>query len=381
MRKGIIRMDKVFRFKLTDAEFISSEGSLCFADVVRDFSNASYINVITFNISKNEIELMDAIRDAGLRGIPIKIITNIPGRWSKYTSEYRKKGARDVIKIYERKLNPVSIGKLTSVFFKFNNHGKIIMTDNIIYWGSANFSDESKKNYECGTLSRDKKFIDYVNSVIIPEVLKESTSYYDTEYNVCILSMYSAISYLHNMFDEIHDASYGYFESHAKEIEYFDFHSNYINWSMLKDLMETINDYEAILEDLIDDLETNEKKADFGKLEKLLREYNGYIGFTNKKIVDLCYELEELARFDSQQYANDLLTEEYAVEAYEENLENCVDMATSDASEVLEGLIESSENNIKSLLDLLLEYEDSMLKFIDKITSLAQVNEDIDNTI
>jgi hypothetical protein len=374
-------MDKVFRFKLTDAEFISSEGSLCFADVLKDFPNASYINVVTFNIFKNEIELMDAIRDAGLSGIPIKIITNIPGRWSKYTSEYRKKGARDVIKIYERKLNPVSIGKLTSVFFKFNNHGKIIMTDNIIYWGSANFSDESKKNYECGTLSRDKKFIDYVNSVIIPEVLKESTSYYDTEYNVCILSMYSAISYVHNMFDEIHDASYGYFESHAKEIEYFDFHSNYINWSMLKDLMETINDYEAILEDLIDDLETSEKKADFDKLEKLLKEYNGYISLTNKKVVNLCYELEELARFDSHQYANDLLTEEYAGEAYEENLENCVDMATSDASEVLEGLIESSENNIKSLLDLLLEYEDSMLEFIDKITSLAQVNEDIDNTI
>lgn len=89
------------------------------------------------------------------------------------------------------------------------------------------------------------------------------------------------------------------------------------------------------------------------------------MSLTNKKVVDLCYELEDLARFDSQQYANDLFTDEYAGEAYEENLENCVNMATSDASEVLEGLIESSEKNIKSLLDLLIEYEDSMLEFID----------------
>lgn len=374
-------MGEMFRYKLSDAEFVSGVEKFCFKDVIKDFPNASYINILTFNISKNEVELIGAVKKAGMRGVPIKIITNIPGRWNTYRNKFRKNNARDTIKIYERKLNPTSIGKLASVFFKFNNHGKIIMTDNIIYWGSANFSDESKKNYECGTLSRDKKFIDYVNSVIIPDVLKESTSYYDTEYNVCILSMYSAISYIHNMFEEIHDASYGYFESHAKEIEYFDFHNNYINWTMLKELMETINDYETILEDLIDDLETNEKKADFVKLGKLLKEYTGYISLTNKKVVDLCYELEALARFDSHQYANELLTEEYAGEAYEENLENCVDMATSDASEELEGLIESSENNIKSLLDVLLEYEDSMLEFIDKITSLAQVNEEIDNTI
>ncbi|WOO35818.1 phospholipase D-like domain-containing protein [Anaerocolumna sp. AGMB13020] len=200
---------------MTDAEFVAGEESLCFGDVLKDFAKAKYINILTFYISEKQNILLDAVKRAGARDIPIKIITNIPGRWPHYFNENTKEVARNKIDVYERKLNPTSIGKLASVFFKFNNHGKMIMTNNIIYWGSANFSDESKKNYECGTLSRDKNFIEYVNSVIIPEVLEEPISYYDIEYNVCVLSMYSAIAYLHNIHDEIHDASYGCFESYT----------------------------------------------------------------------------------------------------------------------------------------------------------------------
>ncbi|WOO35800.1 phospholipase D-like domain-containing protein [Anaerocolumna sp. AGMB13020] len=373
-------MSKIFRYSLSDTEFIAGEELLCFGDVLNDFVNAKYINILTYNISENKGVLLDAVKKAGARDIPIKIITNIPGRWPYYANYYRKKAAKNKIEIYERKLNPVFLGKLASVFFKFNNHGKIIMTDSIIYWGSANFSDESKKNYECGTLSRDKKFIEYVNSVIIPEVIKESTSYYDTEYYVCVMSMYSAIAYIHNMYDEIHEASYGYHESFTEEIEYFDFQNNYINWTMLTELMETINEYETILDDLIDDLESSEKEANYEELEKLLKEYNDYISSSNRTIVDLCYKLEKLARFDSHEYANDLLADDYASEAYEENLGNCVEMASNDAREVLAELIESSVKSILALLELLSEYEDTMLRFIDYIMGLANVNAEIDNT-
>lgn len=43
------------------------------------------------------------------------------------------------------KLNPDNLGIKTTVFFDFSNHGKIIMTDSIVYVGSANYSEESAK--------------------------------------------------------------------------------------------------------------------------------------------------------------------------------------------------------------------------------------------
>lgn len=59
-------------------------------------------------------------------------------------------------------------------FFNFENHGKLILTNNIVYWNSANFSDESVRNYECGTLSTDKKFIEYIHNILFPEIISYS---------------------------------------------------------------------------------------------------------------------------------------------------------------------------------------------------------------
>ncbi|WOO35819.1 hypothetical protein R2R35_18755 [Anaerocolumna sp. AGMB13020] len=148
--------------------------------------------------------------------------------------------------------------------------------------------------------------------------------------------------------------------------------------------METIYDYESIVEDLIGDLETSEKEADYEELEDLLKDYNNFISSSNKSINGLCYKLEKLARFDSHEYVNDLLEDDYASEAYDEYLENCVEMATSDAREIVEELIKSSEKSIIALLQLLSKYEDTMFRmfrFIDDVMRLAHVNDEIDNTI
>lgn len=106
--------------------------------------------------------------------------------------------------------------------------------------GAANFSDESKKNYECGVLCRDAKFIEYVNKEAFPNLIESSVSYYAEEYNVCIASLFSVLTYLHNKFSEIYDASYGIYSDYDtgfQDKEYFDFSNNYITWKMLKGLL------------------------------------------------------------------------------------------------------------------------------------------------
>ena len=64
------------------------------------------------------------------------------------------------------KLKPEDIGGKVSVFFNFDNHGKIIMTNNVAYIGSSNFSEESKKNIEFGFIARDVGFIRFLQDIL-----------------------------------------------------------------------------------------------------------------------------------------------------------------------------------------------------------------------
>lgn len=58
-----------------------------------------------------------------------------------------------------------------SAFFNLHNHAKIIVTENIVYIGSANFSNESAKSIETGVIIEDRDFF--------AEIVKDSLSYYD----------------------------------------------------------------------------------------------------------------------------------------------------------------------------------------------------------
>lgn len=53
------------------------------------------------------------------------------------------------------------------------------MTDNIVYIGSANYSEESAKNVEFGFISQDKSLIDYINSFILPDIRSTAVPYYE----------------------------------------------------------------------------------------------------------------------------------------------------------------------------------------------------------
>lgn len=50
--------DPLTRIPLANATFVSGEGSLCYEDVIDDFPNAKYIDIITFNISQSQNSLL-----------------------------------------------------------------------------------------------------------------------------------------------------------------------------------------------------------------------------------------------------------------------------------------------------------------------------------
>ena len=91
----------------------------------------------------------------------ICIVSNIPGRWEKYFGEWYKNKARKNISLYKSRLSPEKIAEKAEVYFCFSNHAKIVMTNNIAYIGSSNFSEESADNFESGFISKDADFIEF----------------------------------------------------------------------------------------------------------------------------------------------------------------------------------------------------------------------------
>jgi hypothetical protein len=372
-------------FELTQAKFVAGKGELCFKEVLEDFTNAKYINILTYNISSKNDVLLNSLKEAGKRNIPIRVITNIPNRWETYFAENWKVNAKKTIDIYIKKLNPENIGKLASVLFRFDNHGKIVMTDNIIYWGSANYSDESKKNYECGTLSRDRELINFVQNMLIPSIIEESTNYYNRDYVSYIASMYSAMSYLHNVYREIYDASYGSYEDYDtnfETVEFFNFHDNYISWKLLEELMETTFEFEGLLDGIMDELEGEEESDwdEYKELDNLMRKFRKVFENKNAIINSLCYDLEEMAKFDEESYISNILSEQYGSVAYEETLDYYAQLAFEQGRGKKEELVERAEESIKELLKSLETYEEKLRDFVDKLEKLSQLNEAIDNT-
>lgn len=59
-----------------------------------------------------------------------------------------------------------------------------IDTENIVYIGSANISNESKNNIESGIIIEDKEFIQKLYHEFFEDIRKFSLPYYDDDYMV-----------------------------------------------------------------------------------------------------------------------------------------------------------------------------------------------------
>lgn len=370
-------------FELNDAKFIMGEGCLCFQPVIETFKTAKFINILTYNISSSSNELLNALKQAGQNNIPIRIITNIPSRWPQYWGESFRTAARKNIGIYQRRLDPEKIGPFANIFFKFNNHGKIIMTDQVIYVGSANFSDESKHNFECGIISRDANFIQYADNHVFKHLITNATNYYAAEYNDCLMALYSAMALIHSIQQEIEESSFAAYEDYDTNFElvkYFNPYDNSLSLHMLEEYKELMQDIEPLLQDLQNNLYGNGKDAEGEELDELVEEYTSMVQDTIYQIEAFFEDIQPLAAFDEQSYANDLLTDKFAHEAYDENLDYYAQKAFEMGRDKKEELISNAKDSILSVMEALNKFEDNLRTFVTKVMHIAKCNEIVDNT-
>ncbi len=348
--KETINMELPF----ANGRFVASYHKLNYQEVIDDFQNAKQIRILTYNISKNVLSdaLLDALKNSRAH---VEIITNIPNRMERYyntpTGESMRKNARTNIHTYIQKLNPDSFPNEFHVFFNTDNHAKIIGTENIVYIGSANFSNESSDHIEAGVLVTDKEFIKKLYTVFFDGVKAKSLSYED--------EFFSAFRLMTLRFREK-------FEAHCRRILdtlYADYDGKKVfnpdeaelsldNMDELRCDLDELHYLVFAAEDAYDeeDTEYNEELAEL---------IEGLNSLSIEWLISMISEdgpLWEMLRCDQERYALDQLQSEYAFEADEEHLDEYAEIAVNDAYNAYTDLCNAFETE-----------SDDFLKEIEKI--------------
>lgn len=368
-------------FVTNNSKFVYSKNELGYQEVLDDFENASEITIITYNISEKKLALVSALRMAGERCI-INIITNIPSRWEVYYGDTFRDKAKQKINLYLSKLNPDRLGINSKVFFDFSNHGKIIMTDHVVYVGSANYSEESANNTEFGFISRDKEFINYISSEVLPDIQATAIPYYEYDYTSLLLEANVALSAIYNIKNELYEEVYRLHDDVDGEWYYYVEHEASLTVGTLDKVVQIVSEACKIASDIYDAIDTITNSDEYATTEANDK-YEELLTLSSRiEEVREFDTLIELSQFDSEEYVNRQLQEEYAMEAYEDNLENCIDLASDEAMDIIWNLTQAAKEDIDELIEDLQKFCEVYSSIIENLREreIKKVNSEIDNT-
>jgi len=367
-------------FITSNVKFVFSKNELGYQEVLDEMSDAKEITIITYNISDHHNHLINCLKHAN-DDCEINIITNIPSRWESYYNEQYRERAKRKINLYMTKLNPEKFAQKVSVYFDFSNHGKIIMTDKVVYIGSENYSEESEQNTEFGFISRDINFIDYLKNEVFFEVKQNSVPYYEHDFTELLLQATLIISALFNAKNCLYEEVYFLHDDIDGEWRYYNDTESTLSLRTLENIKEVISASCQIASDIYDAIDdvtgSDENKTDTANelYEQLLE-----ISHELEKLIfsDSVYQL---AVFETNKYIDNLLQTKYAMEAYEDNLEDCIDKALDDALGELSILAHTAHEKLDHIFELIDNFKNTYSELIGFFKRYhKKINQEIDNT-
>lgn len=376
------------KISVNNSYAVFGRGEYAYQRVVDDFANTNFIGILTYNISaKSDSHLLNALRNACKNGTKATIITNIPKRFPSYYGTSYAAAAKRTIDIYIRLLNPSNYGMRLSTYFSFSNHAKIILTDNMVYWGSGNFSDESKDNFECGSISTDKETIAYIRDVLFPEVQDRSVPYYKNDFAVAIANLENFIPACREAKQTLFESSYepwADYDTNFEEKWLYRTTDSQVTIAFLNDFTELLAQFDDalnIIEQIVEKYwELDELPDQVARLSELFEEYKKVYDDFGETISCLFENLEQMASYDVSEEASTKISRDYGMEAYDENLDHFAELAMNEAANEYEELINGSKETVDETLAVL----DSMIRYLeqlrDGLQKLLEVNSRIDNT-
>lgn len=350
-------------------KLVMTKDEFAYSEVLETLDQAKFIRIVTYNISKESNTLINKLETFS-EDKDVIIVTNVPGRFQKYTSSYARKRARKTINNYIERLNPKNYNADVKTFFNFKNHSKIIMTDKMAYIGSANFSDESKNNNECGILIKDKNIIDEINSIFIGTQIEESVPYYSSKYTKVFVMISNFITQAELYYEEYYwsffaDSGHPH-RGRGDEYRHFDADLSPI-------LVEKIESLSYEIEEAILKLNDDEIYPEiFEELDLSICE----------EVIE-CFstgsQLEEFSRFDIQEKTCRLF-DEYLLYGDPDNIDSYAQMASNNASEMNMDLADEIYETALYGMDVLKRLNEFLIKLLKELEINKEISDSIDNT-
>lgn len=364
----------------TKGTFVSNPGELNYKQVLEDFQRANTIRILTYNISGNykNDTLLSALSDTNA---DIQIITNIPSRMEYYyDSEAGRRmrlNAQKNIKAYISKLNYDNYSAGFSAFFNLHNHAKIIGTENIVYIGSANFSNESAKSIETGVIIEDRAFIRNLYSDFFAEIVKDSLSYYDETFSafrlfiLFLLEKFQCVynDMLVNLFTDYNRTKLTLADT--INITTDQLHSLYLLFEELERIPDALDDT------------YDESNEEYNTELEIIKELSNNIDIEwFKSAISYGGELFSLVDFDEEKEALNILQTKNIYDANEEKLDfyaqKSIDEANSELHSLRDNFI-AIEDDFISGFNTILSNLNQIIEFTEKWKPL-KINSEIDNT-
>lgn len=360
-----------------NVEFVGNELYLDYQDVIEELDVANQIRILTYNIS-NSKEFKKLITRLSKLDCDIVLVTSIPSwQYLDFYPNSRSK-VRDTFNDYINVLKPLFDKKNIKLFFSKNNHGKIIGTESIVYFGSANFSLNSR-NIETGCISRNREFINRLYSEFFDGIVSESIPmkhehlvFLDYVHKVCleVMDIINVDILVNHEVPIITESLFTVFTSLLFDIQQS---TNYPNNDTL---LESINN---VLEINFDDLFTELFQV-VKDVEMIDRYDSSAINFYNELVVK--YNSEQVKKYNEeiklleQQSQNEQEFEECkreTIDRYAENelLEICGNI---DEIRVSEELMEEAIESAKYYL-----INEEMKNFENIFVTLSSVSSEIEN--
>ncbi|MDQ0878965.1 hypothetical protein QFZ77_007624 [Paenibacillus sp. V4I3] len=346
-------------------DIVTSVGEFNFQEVLDDFPNAEKIFVTTYNISAQRSKLLQALEDAATHA-EVRIVTNIPDRYDQYYGRAPRERAAESIERYTERLDPGQFESLATAF-NFKNHSKVVMTENIAYIGSANFSDESKRSRETGFIIRGHDLVAKISDNLVPILIGEGIPYFGGMLDDKKLLLSYLLSRMEGAASTIRDELFTFVGHPLEDIEIYNIHDP---WLTTKSIDALIEELDAI------DAELDNEFRTVGGLEHV----SELIDIdTINKIKDICYSspIYELAEFDAVEHAGNLLS---SWSVHNEDMNDASQTATDRAADKQYDLAVEAEEPVKKLFDLLERVKESFQAAVKELDRLEKQQAKIDNT-
>ncbi|MFD2368882.1 phospholipase D-like domain-containing protein [Brevibacillus sp. GCM10020057] len=368
MAKEVISFGKI--------ELITTRGELGYQEVIDDFPNAKFIFVATYNISEKRDELNNLLQKYSTTA-DIRVVTNIPSRFDKYYDPKEKpkfgktprEKARDSIENYTEKLNPEKYEGLKT-FFHFQNHSKIVLTDNIAYIGSANYSPESRDSRETGVLFKDPEMVKAIIDVLVPLIEGEGIQYFgDNKINELKIVFSLLLTQLNRAMDTLHEEMFNY-GGYIDEFEFYNANDPGLSKQSMSGLLDVLSDIEGEVESL---------KSE--GLEKLSRLIDDDIIESMRELLEDERPMDNVAQFNRSGFVDTTLAERMNQRMYDsEELEDLMEVLQSEAFEHHRELAEEAEDDVRELFSLAERLKEKLVEIIDGLAQLDAEQSRIDNT-